>query len=275
MAAAPGACSAGRRRCRSRIGPGASIGGVEYRHFCLVHGPGRVIQRVGRVVLRPLGVTLGRLHIALVALAVDASLQLLHLGRSVGLERLPLAVRVVSGLVRLAVNGVPRGVGLGLGAATRALICSFVSCREASSDLFRSATLACSASICSDKVTLSPLPRQSGRLQRQVTRPPAANVPPRANDRSPDAPRTRPRGGGVPARTLPTLAGTPQARLGQPILVTGAWARDRGSRPGVIEPKPGNHPAKRSTAPGGHAQRMAHRRGQPEPAVPLLAPIGA
>src|SRR6266567_8868630 len=109
------ACSAGRRRCRPRVGPGAGIGGIEHRRLCLIDGPGRVVQRVGRVVLRLLGVSLGRLRIAFVALAFDAPLQVGHLGRGVGLERLPLGVRVVSCLLGLAVNGLLRGLGLGLG----------------------------------------------------------------------------------------------------------------------------------------------------------------
>jgi len=111
----PGTCSAGRRRCCSRIGPGASIGGIEYRHFYLVDRPGRVVQRVGCVVLRLLGVSLGRLHIALVAFALHPFLQRLHLGRRVGLERLPLGVCLVRRLVHLAVDGFPRGIGLCLG----------------------------------------------------------------------------------------------------------------------------------------------------------------
>ena len=53
-------CSAGRRGCRLRVGPGASVGGIEHRHLCLVHGPGRIVQRVGRVILRQFGVVLGR-----------------------------------------------------------------------------------------------------------------------------------------------------------------------------------------------------------------------
>jgi hypothetical protein len=52
------ACSAGRRRCRPRVGPGAGIGGIEHRRLCQVDGPGRVVQRVGRVVLGRLGVSL-------------------------------------------------------------------------------------------------------------------------------------------------------------------------------------------------------------------------
>jgi hypothetical protein len=101
---------------RPRVGPRASIGGIEHRHPCLVNGPGCVVQRVGRVILRLLGVVLGCLHITLFAFAVDASLEFGHLGRSVGLERLPLGMRMVSRLAGLAVNGFLRGLGLGPGA---------------------------------------------------------------------------------------------------------------------------------------------------------------
>ena len=134
--------------------PRRDVGGIEHRHLCLVHGPGRIVQRGGRVILRPLGVVLGRLRIVLLAFTLDASLQLGHLGRSVGLDRLPLGLR----LIRLAVNSSSAALALALALATRALICSFVSCREASSELLRSATLACRASICSDNVMSFPLP---------------------------------------------------------------------------------------------------------------------
>src|SRR4029077_11015134 len=47
--------------------------------------------------------------------AVDAGLQLIHLGGHVGLERLPLAVGAVRCLGRLVSNRRPRGISLRLG----------------------------------------------------------------------------------------------------------------------------------------------------------------
>jgi hypothetical protein len=44
------------------------------------NGPGREVQRVGRVVLGPHGISFGRLDILLITLAVDAGLHLVHFG---------------------------------------------------------------------------------------------------------------------------------------------------------------------------------------------------
>ena len=80
-----------------------------------------------------------RLHIALVPFALHPFLQRLHLGRRVGLNGLPLGVGLVRRLVRLAVDGFPRGISLCLGGGHPCLDL-LVSCWEASSELLRSAT---------------------------------------------------------------------------------------------------------------------------------------
>jgi len=71
----------------------------------LVDGPGSVIQGIGCVFLRRLGVFCCLFDVMLIAFAVNAVVHGLHFRVGVGFHRLPLASRAVGGLLGLLLHG--------------------------------------------------------------------------------------------------------------------------------------------------------------------------
>ena len=148
--------SAGAGRCgRPRVGPRPSIDCIEHVRLCHVDGPRREVQRVGRVVLGPHGISFGRLDILLIrrrSMRVFISSILADTSALNDCHWLSARSAVSAALSATAARVAS---AFALAAAMRVLICSLVSLREASSDVFRSATRACSESTCSDSVMAS------------------------------------------------------------------------------------------------------------------------
>jgi hypothetical protein len=87
----------------------------------LINGPGSIIQSIGGVFLRGLGVFFCLFEVMLVASVAAAILDGLHLRGGVGFHRLPLALRAVGGLLGLLLYGTLSGSDICLGVAETGL----------------------------------------------------------------------------------------------------------------------------------------------------------
>jgi hypothetical protein len=94
----------------------------------LVDDPDGVIQGISGVILRGLGFSFCHFDVMLVAFAVDAVVQVLHFRCSICFQRLPFALRAVSGLPGLLFDVTLTGcdIFLGLADARFDLFVSFV-----------------------------------------------------------------------------------------------------------------------------------------------------
>ena len=91
--------------------------GIKDGQLGLVDDPVGVIQGIGRVLLRGLGVFFRLFDVMLVALAVNAVVHGLHFGGGIGFHRLPLASRAVGGLLTLVLHGILPVIDIRLGVA--------------------------------------------------------------------------------------------------------------------------------------------------------------
>jgi hypothetical protein len=91
--------------------------------------PGGEVQRIVGVVLGGLSVRFRCLGVELVALAVDAVMEVLHLRRCVGPDRLPVALRAMGGLPGFSRADSWLAAMSALTRSTRTLTCSRVSSR--------------------------------------------------------------------------------------------------------------------------------------------------